>query len=640
MTIAPVLPKSEFVTLWPLGLGDVTLTGGFWTDRLNVNGSATLLAIHDRMREAGTLDNFRLAAAGATSGIFGRSFFDSDVFKWIEAVAWEMGRLGTTKPDARLVPLLEEAVQLVVDAQEADGYLNTWFQVMNPSARFTDLESGHELYTGSHLIQAGIAMHRAMGDDRLLLVSTRFADLLLHTFGPERRDWTPEHPGIEMTLVELGRVTGNPRYQALADFFLTARGRRIVGEAHFGATYRQDEAPYRSSRRARGHAVMLTYLASGAVDLYLETGEQALLDASAAQWTDMLAKRSFLTGGAGSRFRDESFGDAYELNPDRSYAETCTAVGGVMWAWRMLLATGDVGYSDHIERLLFNAVLPGVDLTGTRFFYANPLQVRNDHLEPEDGIGASVRQPWFDVACCPANLARLLSSLPSYMATSTRNGVQLHQYASSGITAALGGGLVQLDVSTEYPWAGQVRVRVLKTPATPWALELRVPGWAHAAEAKVNDEDSTVVPAGMAHIERVWTPGDVITLTVDVTPRFTYADPRIDAARGCVAVERGPIVYCLEGVDVPDSKDLDLVVVDTGRPPCDAASDQLSGGPTLPFPTVTVRGGALRAVGDVAWPYSREPQRPAIDDCELRLVPYFAWANRGMHNPMRVWLPT
>ena len=634
----PVLPTGDRVRLAPLGLADVRLAPGFWQDRLGTNRRRSLAAIHAQLERAGTLQNFRLAAGGAGGTVAGASFFDSDVHKWLEAAAWELGRQAQDEETAVLLSdLVEETVQLVLRAQAPDGYLNTWFQVMQPERRFTDLESGHELYVASHLIQAGIALHRARSDDRILAAAVRFADLLLEVFGAGRRDWAPEHPGIEMALVELARATGDDRYVGLADQFLTARGRRLVGEAHFGATYRQDEMPFRAAHRARGHAVMLAYLASGAVDVFTETGDRALLDAASSQWADMVGSRTYITGGGGSRYRDESFGDALELGPDQSYAETCAAIGAVMWSWRLLLATGESSYADLIERLMFNAVLVGVDLGGEDFFYANPLQVRADHLEPEDGIGASVRQPWFYVACCPPNLARLLSTFETLLATTSEDGLQVHQYAAAQLDAELPAGHVRVDVSTQYPWSGRIEVRVVHGPAEEWELSLRIPGWSSAATVQVNDGPVTAAAGGMSRHRRAWSPGDLVTLVLDVAPRFTYPHPGIDAARGCVAVERGPLVYCLEGTDLPDPSAVDRIAVDAGTPPQEG--EPVAG---LPFPSVTVRGGAWTTGGTSSWPYSATPwPRDAVTWSELPLVPYFAWANRsGAPNTMRVWLPT
>ena len=320
-----------------------------------------------------------------------------------------------------------------------------------------------------------------MGDGQLLMVAQRFADHLCQVFGPERLHGVPGHPEVEMALVELYRVTGERRYLDLALYFIDARGHRLLGEVHYGARYRQDDEPFRAAGQARGHAVRAAYLACGALDLYAETGDHGLLSAAAHQWEDMVARRMYLTGGVGTHHKDEAFGDPYELPPDRAYCETCAAIGVVMWSWRLLLATGESRYADLIERVLFNAFCVGTSLHGDTYFYVNPLQVRAGRSDPEDGRGRAARSPWYDIACCPPNVMRTLSSLPHYFATTTPAGVQLWQFAAGRLSLEIEGSLLDLAIETDYPLSGSVVLRVLTAPERHLEIALRVPAWATGA---------------------------------------------------------------------------------------------------------------------------------------------------------------
>ena len=389
------------------------------------------------------MHNFRLAADLATDGYRALGmmfegpfpFLDSDVYKWLEATGWELGRAW----DDDIGSAANEAIDLVTRAQRDDGYLNTFVQVLGGGRPYTDLLWGHELYCFGHLIQAAVAWHRALGDDRLLAIATRVAAHVDAALGPGGRPGIDGHPGIEMALVELYRVTGEERWLRLASHLLEGRGHGLLGEGRFGPAYWQDHAPVRSAPTVAGHAVRQLYLDSGAVDVAVELGDDELLEAVLRRRRDMVATRSYLTGGVGSRHRDEAFGDPFELPPDRAYAETCAAIASVMLSWRLLLATGDPAHADTLERTIFNGVLAGVGLDGVSFSYENPLQRRTHRVAEEDG--ATERSPWFPCACCPPNLMRTFASWPAYLATTDDGGVTIHQYASSEIAAPVGGSL-------------------------------------------------------------------------------------------------------------------------------------------------------------------------------------------------------
>jgi len=617
-SVAPT--ASARVRLRPIDGRGVAIREGLLADRQRVNREVTLLHGAEELERAGTLDNLRIAAGRATGERRGMVFSDTDVYKWLEALAWEIGR----EPSAELERLARETTELVAAAQEPDGYLNSWCQVVDPAWRWTDLEMGHELYCGGHLMQAGVASARATGDGMLLGVACRFADLVDEVFrkGDEKR--TDGHPEVEVALVELYRQTGQRRYLELAETLTARRGYGIFAGGRFDLDYYQDSEPVRSARSIVGHAVRALYLAAGVTDIYAETGDEALLASMLRQWDDLTTAKTYLTGGVGSRHYDEAIGDPYELPPDRAYCETCAAIANIMWNWRMLLVTGESRFADLLERTLYNGFLSGHSLDGTSFFYVNPLQSRT----------GDTRHHWNPVACCPPNIMRLLASLHHYLATVTDAGVQLHQYASSTIRAALpAAGTVELAVETSYPWSGEVAVNVVSSADAEWTLSLRIPAWARAAIV----DGEPVAPGDYATLTRRWHAGDRIVLEIDVSPRLTVANPRIDAVRGCVAVERGPIVYCVEEHDLPAGADLADVAVDPAADPVDGGSVAQLGG----LPGVALRGVVRELDGWRRSEYRdlRElPAETSAAPAPLLAVPYFAWANRN-EGGMRVWIP-
>ena len=604
--------------LRPIDAVRVSVHDGFWGERLRANRERTIPHGFAQLRRAGTLDNLRLAAgaagtyrANADSGGAVLPFLDSDVYKWLEAVGWELGR----GDDPGLRAAADEAIAVVARAQRPDGYLNSFVEVVRDGRPYTDLSWGHEFYCVGHLVQAAVAWHRALGDDRLLAIARRAADHIDREFGVGGRDGIDGHPGIEMALVELTRTTGEERYLALAARMLDLRGRGSLGDGRFGAAYWQDHEPIRYAAEVAGHSVRQLYLDCGAVDVAVECGDDDLLAAVQRRWHDMVRTRRYLTGGLGSRHLDEAFGDPYELPPDRAYAETCAAVASVMVAWRLLLATGESGYADAIERAVYNGVLSGLSLSGTEFFYVNPLQRRTHRtFEP---AGHRRRMPWQACACCPPNLMRLLSSWQQYLATGDHTGIQLHQYASADIRAQIGGEEAEVAVRTAYPWDGRISVHVGRTPQRPWTLSLRVPEWCGSATLSVAGSTPIPVAAGMVERVRAWRPGDEVVLDLDTPVRRTEPDPRVDAVRGCVALERGPLVYCVESADLPDGVVLEDLRWDMSREP-------------VAVPRPDLGEGVLGAAVPVA--------RPAAGDGAVPAVPYYAWGNRGVGG-MRVWLP-
>ena len=608
-----------------LPLGGISLTGGFWLQKQATNRQVGLQHGYQMLERSGNFNNLRLAA-GDGKGEYRRPvFMDSDVYKWLEAASYDLANA----PDPELDEMADRAIALLAAAQQEDGYLNSYYQVNKPDARWTNLDHDHELYCAGHLFEAAVAHHRATGKASLLDIARRFADHIAFTFGPGKRQGAPGHPEIELALVELYRETGERRYLDLAAFFIDQRGRGTMrGYGYHGPEYHQDRVPVREATVVEGHAVRQLYLTAGVTDLYLETGEQALCDALMRLWHDMTAFKMHLTGGFGARFAGESFGKAYELPSDRCYCETCAAIAGMMWNWRMLLATGDPRYADLLERSLYNGFLSGVSLDGQRYFYVNPLMSRGGIERPE----------WYGCACCPPNVMRQIAMVGHYLATVDETSLQIHQYASSRIEAELGiGKRVALRMETDYPWNGRVRVAVEEADGAAWRLALRVPGWCQGASVRVNGRavESATTGGTYATVERTWQAGDVIELDLPMLPRLVEPHPRVDATRGSLAITRGPLVYCLEEVDQEAGLNLLDVHIAPDAPLEATWREDLLGGVV-----------AVKARGTVADTRAWEDQlyRPLTAErlpqraIELTAVPYYAWANRGP-GMMRVWIP-
>jgi DUF1680 family protein len=600
----------------PLGIGEVALEPGFWRDRQDLNAAVIMRHCHEWMERAGWIENFRVAPSERR----GREFTDSDVYKLAEGMAWEVGRSG----DEELDGLIGEIAEAAAGAQEADGYLNTRFGRQVLERRYTDLEWGHELYCYGHLFQAAVARMRTVGEDRLVDLALRAADHVTAEFGARGRQGVCGHPEIEMGLVELYRATGEERYLEQARLFVERRGGPALADIDWGRAYFQDDVPVREARAFRGHAVRALYLACGAVDVAVETGDDELLAAIVRQWEHTVAARTYVTGGMGSRHTGESFGDDFELPADRAYSETCAGVASVMLSWRLLLATGEARFADLAERTLYNVVATSPALDGRAFFYANTLHQRavdappHHHAESQRPA-AGLRSPWFTVSCCPTNVSRTLASLAAYVATVDDGGLRIHQLAPCTVRTALPGGRAMgVRVQTDYPWSGHVIVRIEETDGAPWTLSVRVPEWAGEAVLRAPaDGDPVVAQPGYAAVERAWRVGDELTLELPVKPRWTRPDPRVDAVRGCVTLERGPLVYCLESVDQVPDVPLDAFAVDMAAEPAERPA-----GEALPDAVAVEGAGRLVAGGPV----------------RLVFVPYHLWSNRGP-STMRVWTP-
>lgn len=600
--------------LKPLSLDAVQLDSGFWKARQQVNRDTSVAHGYRMLEKTGAIDNMRAAAHRLDAEFRGYVFQDSDLYKWLEAAALVLGQ----QTDRELESNLRSLLSLLSSAQFPDGYLDSHFVIAKPNQRWTDLEWAHEMYCAGHLIEAGIAYKRATGNTQLLDIGTRFADHIDATFGEGKRAGLCGHPEIELALVELYRETNDARYLTLAKYFIDRRGHKTFsGLRHIGPLYMQDRVPVREAQEVEGHAVRQLYLNAGVTDLFLETGEPALLAAMERLWLDMMRGKMYLTGGVGARGYGEMFGEAYELPTKEAYCETCAAIASMMWNWRMLLATNDARYADALERLMYNGFLSGVALDGEHFFYENPL--RSD--------GNDTRQEWFPCACCPPNVMRQIELITNYCATTTESGVQIHQYMNGMIKGETG----DWRLETNYPWDG--KVRVVCEGEGQAELALRVPGWCTKAELMVQGNRQPVQGGKYAQLRRDWKRGDTVELNLAMPPHFVQSHPYVEATRGCVAIERGPLVYCIEQADQTADVN-DIRIHPKGELQAVWNPDTCQG-----VMTIKAEGGVLDPAlwSDTLYGNAEQnPPNPAR--IELTAIPYYAWNNRGP-GKMRVWIP-
>jgi DUF1680 family protein len=630
--VGPVGLATQASPLLPLPLSGVRLAPtGWWGQWQAGNRLTTLPYGISALESAGNLDNFRRIVGETDAPYRGFVFNDTDIYKTLEAIAWSLA----AHPDATLDGYIDSVAHLLSQVQADDGYLNSCLQGAPQAARYSRLAESHELYSAGHLFQAAVADFRVTGKRRLLDIAIRFADHLVAEFGSGRRDDYDGHPEVETALVELYRVCADEAYLKLAKQFIDTRGRRIfVGDGR-GDAYFQDELPIREATSIIGHAVRALYLEAGVVDVAVETRDSELLQTSLTRWNDMVASKLYITGGVGSRHKSEGFGDPYELPPDRAYCETCAAIASVHWNWRLLLATGESRFADLLERTIYNGFAASTGLDGTSFFYSNPLQVREEH-QASDEEESGRRLPWYACACCPPNVMRLVAAMQHYVATTDhQGGLQLHQYTDADVELSTTNGARGVSIRTQYPWAGTVEIRVTETTTTPWALSLRVPAWVSNPRLTVNGGAAqTDAASGYVRVERMWAAGDRVVLDLEMPAQITAADPRVDAIRGCVAIERGPLVYCVEAAD-NDGVDLAAVVLDTDR---QLELTTIAGWPGVQAITTS---GAVQT-----YPHDQHTlYRPAVrgevmeTHVQLTAIPYYLWANRAS-GPMRVWLPS
>lgn len=613
----------------PLEPSELTIDGGFWGEYQQLNEHAIIQHCLHWVERIGWVGNFDAAAYGEPYMHAGVEFVDSEVYKLLEAMAWQLPR----EPGLRTT--YDDLVARVAAAQEDDGYLHTAFGHPGQRPRYSDLEWGHELYCFGHLFQAAAAAIRAGIDSDLPRVALKLADHVYAEFGPDGRNAVCGHPEIELALVELHRATGDPRLLDLAKVFVDRRGRGTLGEIEFGSAYFQDDMPIRDAETLRGHAVRSLYLSAGAVDVAVDTGDDELLKAVSRQWEHAVARRMYLTGGMGAHHQDEAFGEDYELPPDRAYAETCAGIASVMLSWRLLLATGDLRHADLIERTLYNNVISSPRADGRAFFYVNTLHQRVAGTVPDEEHHsaralASLRAPWFEVSCCPTNVARTLANVGMYFASASEHALHIHQYGDVTIHAQLDSGSeVGVQVRTGYPYEESVTVTLLSDLDDRSAVSLRVPAWARASAVLSDGLDDVVASGETVVINGPRTAGTPFMLQLPMPPRVTQPDPRIDAVRGQVAIERGPFVLAVEDVDLPDGITVNDIAID----PADIRAAEGGG---------VAAAMQLTEVGtEDTLPYGADfavRRTPLRDQPVVTFRPYFEWANRGP-STMRVWTP-
>jgi DUF1680 family protein len=605
---------------------EATVDGGFWAARRETNRETTLPYVHDRLVETGRIENFRLAAGDNAGDHNGPYYNDSDVYKWLEGACRALADPDVEAPGLR--EAVADTVDAITEAQEPDGYLNTYFQVEAPDERWTNLRQYHELYCAGHLVEAAVAHREATGDDRLLDAARDLADHIDETFGDDGIRGYPGHEEIELALVRLSRETGERRYLDLARYFVEARGTgdsrfewelEHPEEVHDGGApdwwddaYAQNHAPVREHDTAEGHAVRATYLYAAMADLAAETGDDTLRAAAERLWSNVTERRAYVTGGVGARHEGEAFGGDYEL-PNDAYAETCAAVGMARWGTRMLDLTGEARYADAVERALFNGFLAGVGLGGETFFYENPLASDGDDR----------REGWYGTACCPTNVVRTLAELPDLLYRQDDDGLYVAHFADSTARASFGGEEARVEQRTDYPWNGEVTLDV--AGETAFELRVRVPGWCPNARVERNGEPVGAPDSGFATVPVE--PGDRVALDLSMPPTALVAHPGVGADAGQVTVRRGPLVYCAETVD----NDRALHEYAVGDEFTTRETDRLDG--------VTVVEAAASVPDREGWDgelYRRRTDTEREDDT-LDLVPYYGWAHRDPGS-MRVWL--
>ena len=594
-----------------LPLRAVSFHNGFWKPKLEVIRTKTIP--HNLKMCEGRIRNFA-QAAGVEKGPFrGHIFHDSDLVKVLEGVAYSIA----THPDKDLEAQLERVVSLIARAQRPDGYCNSYFIMTGLDKRWKNLRSQHELYCAGHMFEAAVAHYEATGRRTFLDVARKFADHIASVFGPDKRHAVAGHPEIELALVKLWKATGEERYLRLAKFFVEEHGQAATHKLY--GTYCQDHKPIRDQDEAVGHCVRAMYFYSAVADLAAITGDAGYKAALERLWRDVVERKMYVTGGIGVQGHGEGFAKPYFLPNYQAYCETCAAIGMALWNHRLLLLHGEGRFADVFERALYNGLLSGVSLDGVRFFYVNPLASRGNHH----------RRPWYGCACCPTNVARFFPQLGRflYAVSPDRSEFWVVHYAASQATAEVAGGKLTVQQKTLYPWDGSVQLAVKAAPDRPFTLRLRIPGWCKGWSVRLNGQplDGLKPEKGFLAIERRWRAGDVVELDFPMEIRRVYADPRVEADRGRVALMRGPIVFCLEDCD--NEAPVDRIILPRDAKLRPRFRPDLLGG------VMTIEGEAL------AWTLQARGGKPkaVLAKVPIRAIPYFAWDNR-QPGGMVVWI--
>ncbi len=594
--------------------------------------------------------NFRIASGEQKGEFYGMIFQDSDVAKWIEAASYSL----LLKPDPELEKTLDELIDLIGRAQEPDGYLNTYFSISQPDKKWVNLRDWHELYCAGHMMEAAVAYYRATGKTSLIDIMSKFTDHIMTVLGPEpgKKKGYPGHPEIELALVKMYKVTGDEKYLKLSKFFIDERGT----EPHFfkmeakernereistmgdrgelGYRYWQAHLPVREQTTAEGHSVRAMYLYAGMADIARETQDQELFDVLKKLWDNTTKKRMYITAAIGSQSYGESFSFDYDLPNDTVYGETCASIGLVFFAHRMLQLDPDSKYSDVMEKAIYNGILSGISLDGKKFFYVNPLEVhpevcdnRNDHKH------VKIQRPgWYDCACCPANVSRFYTSIGDYMYSVSDDGeIYIHLFADNSADIPLGDGKVGLDVNTRYPWDGDISIKVNPDYSGEFTIAVRVPSWCSDPCVSVNGHPIDIdknLQKGYVKIKRLWKPGDKIDVCYPMKAKLVRANPKVRENAGKVAVQRGPVVYCVEEAD--NYKGLHNIVV-----PRDVKFNEVYDEEFLNGVVVVNFKAYYLEDWDHDRIYSFNENR--YKQVEVKAIPYYTWSNR-QPGEMMVWL--
>ncbi len=582
----------------PVNFSDVKITDNFWSPRLKSHKDVTLGVCIDQIEnQTGRIRNFENTALkqGEHSGIF---FDDSDVYKALEGMAYSL----QNNPDPALEAKCDEWIAKFAAAQQEDGYINTFYTLTGLENRWKDMDK-HEMYCAGHMIEAGVAYYNVTGKRALLDVCIKMADHMMSKFGPGKEDWVPGHEEIELALVKLYQTTGEKKYLDFAEWLLDERGKGlgIRDGKPWNAEYYQDDKPVREMTDIAGHAVRAMYLYCGMADVAAYTGDQGYIDALNRLWDDVVFRNMYITGGIGQSAHNEGFTDDYSLPNLTAYCETCASVGMVLWNWRMNQFTGDGKYVDVMERSMYNGALAGISLKGDTFFYVNPLESLGNHH----------RQAWYGCACCPSQICRFLPSIGNYIYGVSDDAIWVNLYIGNSSTVKYGNRELTLAQETDYPWNGAVKLTVGTKSAVNAEIRLRIPGWCKSYTVKINGAESAPeTETGYAVLPGKWKDGDVIELNMDMPVEVVSADPRTKEDEGMRAIQRGPLVYCIEEVD--NSEDFDsLFISENAEFNTKFESDLLNG-------VVSIEA--------------------KVGDKTLKYIPYYSWDNRKA-GKMKVWVP-
>ena len=628
----------------PVPFTDVKINDNFWKARLETNRKVTIPYDFQKCEETKRIGNFEIAAGFKKGDFVGIRFNDSDVFKIMEGAAYSLAN----HPDPELDKYLDDLIEKIAGAQEDDGYLYTTRTIdpENPAPgagqeRWSNLDHSHELYNVGHMYEAAVAHYRATGKRNFLNVAIKNADLIESIFGPGKQYGIPGHQEIEIGLVKLFRATEDQKYLNLAKYFLDARGKDSSDERYpqNRDIYLQNHIPVIEQSEAVGHSVRATYMYSGMADVAAIAGDENYIDAIERIWENVVYKKIYVTGGIGARHRGESFGDDYELPNKTAYNETCAAIANCMWNHRMFLLKGDAKYYDVLERTLYNGFLSGISLEGDKFFYPNPLSCDAKY---EFNQGALTRKPWFDCSCCPSNIVRFLPSLPGYIYALKGSEVFVNLYIGSLVKFNIGEIPIEISQSSNYPWDGRIIITVNPEISRDFQLSLRIPGWSrnmpipgdlytyydkidNKVRAILNGRDLPIlVEKGYLKIDRKWKKGDEIVLNLPMEIRLVKSHAKVSENRNRLAIERGPLVYCIEGID--NSDEVNNLLLPEYAPVGTQWKKDLLGGINIvkaDVPSFKVLAGG---------------EEVTTKSHKLVAVPYYAWSNRGI-GKMAVWLP-